>query len=152
MARQSNLVSAPIATTLLAFALPTLASSVLQSANGSIDTVWVGRLIGEDAVAATTNGNLVMFLMTAFVFGFGMAATILVGQSFGRGDLDAARRVVGTARAPAAAGVAGPGSPTGAAAGSGTSSDGSTPSSLPRRTGSVAAGPGAAWRIASRGG
>ena len=96
MARQSNLVSAPIATTLLAFALPTLASSVLQSANGSIDTVWVGRLIGEDAVAATTNGNLVMFLMTAFVFGFGMAATILVGQSFGRGDLDAARRVVGT--------------------------------------------------------
>lgn len=97
MARQSNLVSAPIATTLLAFALPTLASSVLQSANGSIDTVWVGRLIGEDAVAATTNGNLVMFLMTAFVFGFGMAATILVGQSFGRGDLDAARRVVGTA-------------------------------------------------------
>ena len=46
MARQSNLVSAPIATTLLAFALPTLASSVLQSANGSIDTVWVGRLIG----------------------------------------------------------------------------------------------------------
>ncbi|TKW65832.1 MAG: MATE family efflux transporter [Paracoccus denitrificans] len=97
MARQSNLVSAPIASTLLAFALPTLASSILQSANGSIDTVWVGRLIGSDAVAATTNGNLVMFLMTAFVFGFGMAATILVGQSFGRGEIDAARRVVGTA-------------------------------------------------------
>ena len=52
MARQNNLVSAPIASTLLAFALPTLASSVLQSANGSIDTVWVGQLIGEDAVAA----------------------------------------------------------------------------------------------------
>ena len=97
MARQNNLVSAPIASTLLAFALPTLASSVLQSANGSIDTVWVGQLIGEDAVAATTNGNLVMFLMTAFVFGFGMAATILVGQSFGRGDIEGARRVVGTA-------------------------------------------------------
>ena len=93
----NNLVSAPIAATLLAFALPTLASSMLQSANGSIDTVWVGRLIGADAVAATTNGNLVMFLMTAFVFGFGMAATILIGQAFGRGDLDGARRVVGTA-------------------------------------------------------
>lgn len=93
----NNLVTAPIASTLLAFALPTLASSILQSANGSIDTIWVGRLIGADAVAATTNGNLVMFLMTAFVFGFGMAATILVGQAFGRGDLDSARRVVGTA-------------------------------------------------------
>lgn len=97
MKAQNNLVTAPIASTLLAFALPTLASSVLQSANGSIDTIWVGRLIGADAVAATTNGNLVMFLMTAFVFGFGMAATILIGQAFGRGDLDGARRVVGTA-------------------------------------------------------
>lgn len=94
---KNNLVTAPIASTLLLFALPTLASSVLQSANGSIDTIWVGRLIGEEAVAATTNGNLVMFLMTAFVFGFGMAATILVGQAFGRGDILAARRVVGTA-------------------------------------------------------
>ncbi|MFT4152085.1 MAG: MATE family efflux transporter [Paracoccaceae bacterium] len=93
----NNLVTAPIAPTLLAFALPTLASSVLQSANGSIDTVWVGRLLGEDAVAATANGNLVMFLLTAFVFGFGMASTILVGQSFGHGNVEGARRVVGTA-------------------------------------------------------
>ncbi len=96
MKPNNNLVTAPIATTLLFFALPTLASSVLQSANGSINAIWVGRLIGEAALAATTNGNLVMFLLTAFVFGFGMAATILVGQSIGRGDLDAARRVVGT--------------------------------------------------------
>jgi len=94
---RNNLITAPIGPTLLAFALPTLASSILQSANGSIDTVWVGRLLGSDAVAATTNGNLVMFLLTAFVFGFGMAATILVGQSVGRGDIDAARRVAGTA-------------------------------------------------------
>ncbi|KFI32694.1 multidrug transporter MatE [Haematobacter missouriensis] len=92
----SPLVTGPIGTTLLLFALPTLGSSVLQSANGSIDAVWVGRLLGEDALAATTNGNLIMFMLTAFVFGFGMAATILVGQSFGRGDLDGARRVVGT--------------------------------------------------------
>ncbi len=94
---KNDLVAAPIGPTLLAFALPTLASSMLQSANGSIDTIWVGRLIGEAAVAATANGNLVMFLLTAFVFGFGMASTILVGQSVGRGDLDSARRVVGTA-------------------------------------------------------
>jgi len=94
---RNNLITAPIGPTLLAFAVPTLVSSILQSANGSIDTVWVGRLLGSNAVAATTNGNLVMFLLTAFVFGFGMAATILVGQSVGRGDIAAARRVAGTA-------------------------------------------------------
>lgn len=92
-----DLTTAPIGSSLLLFALPTLGSSVLQSANGSIDAVWVGRLIGADALAATTNGNLVMFLLTAFVFGFGMAATILVGQAFGRRDLKTARRITGTA-------------------------------------------------------
>ncbi|MDO5620799.1 MAG: MATE family efflux transporter [Paracoccus sp. (in: a-proteobacteria)] len=97
MKAQNNLVTAPIASTLLLFALPTLASSMLQSANGSFAALWVGRLLGSGALAATTNGNLVMFLMTAFVFGFGMASTILVGQAYGRDDLESARRVVGTA-------------------------------------------------------
>src|SRR3954469_8725479 len=94
---QRDLTSGPIAGTLLAFALPTLGSSILQSLNGSINAVWVGRFLGEDALAATSNANIIMFLLMAFVFGFGMAATILIGQAFGRGDIDAARRVVGTA-------------------------------------------------------
>ena len=92
-----DLTQGPIASTLLKFALPTLASSVIQSLNGSINAVWVGRLLGENALAATSNANLVMFLLTSFVFGFAMASSILIGQAFGRRDIDAARRVIGTA-------------------------------------------------------
>ena len=92
-----DLTAGPIAPTLLAFALPTLGSSILQSLNGSINAVWVGRFLGEEALAATSNANIVMFLLTAFVFGFSMAASILVAQAFGRGDVDGARRVIGTA-------------------------------------------------------
>jgi len=91
-----DLTIAPINRALLLFALPTLGSSILQSANGSIDTIWIGQLLGTDALAATTNGNLVMFLLTAFVFGFGMASTILIGQSFGRRDIETARAITGT--------------------------------------------------------
>jgi putative MATE family efflux protein len=94
---QRDLTSGPIGKTLLAFALPTLFSSIIQSLNGSINAIWVGRFLGEDALASTSNANLVMFLLMAFVFGFGMAATILIGQAFGRRDIDGARRVVGTA-------------------------------------------------------
>ncbi|CAM3361692.1 putative efflux protein, MATE family [Paracoccus aminovorans] len=97
MRTRTDLTTAPINRALLMFSLPTLGSSVLQSANGSIDAVWVGRLLGEDALAATTNGNLVMFLLTAFVFGFGMASTILIGQAVGRRDMAGAKEVVGTA-------------------------------------------------------
>src|SRR4051794_32876585 len=95
--KRGDLTQGPIAKTLLAFALPTLASSILQSLNGTINAIWVGRFLGEGALAATSNANMVMFLLTAFVFGFGMASTILIGQYWGRKDVDEARRIFGTA-------------------------------------------------------
>jgi putative MATE family efflux protein len=94
---QRDLTQGPIGRTLLLFALPTLGSSILQSINGSINAIWIGQLLGERALAATTNAGLVMFLLVSAVFGFGMAATILIGQAMGRGDVDAVRRVFGTA-------------------------------------------------------
>jgi putative MATE family efflux protein len=96
-ASRGDLTQGPIGPTLLKFALPTLASSILQSLNGTINAIWVGRFLGEGALAATSNANMVMFLLTAFVFGFGMASTILVGQAWGRKDVAGARRVFGTA-------------------------------------------------------
>ncbi|MDB5714226.1 MAG: family efflux transporter [Sphingomonadales bacterium] len=92
-----DLTVGPIANTLLLFALPTLGSNILQSLNGSVNAIWVGHILGENALAATSNANLVMFLMFAALFGFGMAATILVGQNYGKGDVDAVRRIMGTA-------------------------------------------------------
>jgi putative MATE family efflux protein len=85
---QRDLTQGAIAPTLLAFALPTLGSSILQSLNGSINAIWVGRFLGEEALAATSNANIIMFLL---------AATILIGQAFGRRDVDGARRALGTA-------------------------------------------------------
>jgi len=70
-------------------------SNVLQTLNGSINAIWVGRLLGESALAATANANVVMFLLFAAVFGFGMATTVRVGQYFGARDIDAARRTFG---------------------------------------------------------
>ena len=92
-----DLTTGPIARTLLGFALPTLGSNILQSLNGSINAIWVGRFLGEDALAATSNANLVLFLMLSVNFGFGIAASIIVGQNMGRRDIEGARRAMGTA-------------------------------------------------------
>lgn len=94
--RRGDLTSGPIRRTLILFALPTLLGNVLQSLNASINTVWIGRLLGEAALAATTNSNIVMFLVFAATFGLSMATTVRVGQHFGARDLDAARRSFGT--------------------------------------------------------
>ncbi len=92
-----DLTVGPVGRTLLLFALPTLGSNILQSLNGSINAIWVGRFLGESAIAATSNANIIMFLMFSAVFGFGMAATILIGQAMGRRDVIAARRAFGSA-------------------------------------------------------
>ncbi|MFC0588498.1 MATE family efflux transporter [Novosphingobium aquiterrae] len=94
--RRGDLTSGPIRRTLVLFALPTLMGNVLQSLNASINTVWIGRLLGEAALTATANSNIVMFLIFAAVFGLSMATTVRVGQHFGAKNLDAARRSFGT--------------------------------------------------------
>jgi putative MATE family efflux protein len=91
-----DLTQGPITKSLLIFALPTLASNILQTLSSSINSIWVGYYLGESALAATANANIVMFLMMALFFGFGMAATVLIGQHIGRRDHDGALRATGT--------------------------------------------------------
>ncbi|RZA18331.1 MAG: MATE family efflux transporter [Lysobacteraceae bacterium] len=91
-----DLTQGPIASTLFVFALPILAGNVLQSLNGSVNAVWVGRFLGEQALTATANANNIMFFLIGAVFGVGMAATILVAQAIGARDQAQAKRVIGT--------------------------------------------------------
>ena len=94
---RGNLTQGPLTRTLLLFAMPQLIGNVLQSLNGSINAVWVGQLLGDEALAATANSNILMFLLFALVFGFGMAATVRIGQAWGANDVTAARRTLATA-------------------------------------------------------
>ena len=81
---------------LFRFTLPILLANVLQSLNGSVNSIWVGRYLGEAALTASSNANTVMFLLIGAAFGIAMAATILVGQCIGANDIPEAKRVVGT--------------------------------------------------------
>ncbi len=94
--RPPSLTQGSISRGLLMFALPILLGNVLQSLNGSVNSIWVGRFLGEAALTATANANTVMFLLLGGVFGLSMAATILVGQYIGAGNVTEAKRVVGT--------------------------------------------------------
>jgi putative MATE family efflux protein len=91
-----DLTQGPIARTLLMFSLPVLGTSVVQSLNGSINAIWVGRLLGPEALAATTNSTLILLFLLGVLFGVGMAATILIGQAAGARDLQRAKQAVGT--------------------------------------------------------
>ena len=93
---QRSLTEGSIRVSLLRFTLPILFANVLQSLNGSVNSVWVGRFLGEAALTATSNANTVMFLLIGAAFGVALAATILIGQCIGANNLQETRRVVGT--------------------------------------------------------
>src|ERR1700719_1365416 len=96
MQRPASFTEGSISRALFKFALPILFANVLQSLNGSVNSIWVGRFLGEAALTATSNANTVMFLLIGAAFGISMAATILIGQCIGANDLDETKRVVGT--------------------------------------------------------
>jgi putative MATE family efflux protein len=92
-----DLTQGPITRTLLVFSLPLLGGNALQSLNGTVNQIWVSHTLGETAITALANANIVMMLMLGAIFGVGMAANILIAQAVGAQDLPLAKRVMGTA-------------------------------------------------------
>ena len=92
-----DLTRGPITRTLLIFSLPMLGGNLLQSLNGTVNQIWVSHTLGETAITALGNANIVMMLMLGSIFGVGMAGNILIGQAVGRGDPALVKRVMGTA-------------------------------------------------------
>jgi putative MATE family efflux protein len=87
----------PLWRVFIVFLAPLMLSNVLQSLSGTINSVFLGHLIGVEALAAATVFFPLMFFFIAFVIGLGMGASILIGQAFGRGDIDRVRAVAGSA-------------------------------------------------------
>jgi len=96
MKSKMSLTTGSIPKTLFAFALPILIGNIMQSINGSINAIWIGKYLGTAALAATNNANIVMFLLLGAVFGITTASTILIAQNVGAKNMAEAKRVVGT--------------------------------------------------------
>ncbi|MGY3472138.1 MATE family efflux transporter [Bradyrhizobium ottawaense] len=89
-------VPKPLWTTFLRFLAPLMLSNALQSLFGTVSNVYLGQMIGVDALAAVSVFFPVMFFLFAFVMGLSTGATVLIGQAFGAGEHGRIRSVVGT--------------------------------------------------------
>ncbi|HMK66769.1 MAG TPA: MATE family efflux transporter, partial [Thermodesulfobacteriota bacterium] len=59
-----------------------------------INTIWVGHLVGENAVGATGVSFPVLFILISFSIGMSMATTILVSQYYGAKDFLGLNKVI----------------------------------------------------------
>jgi putative MATE family efflux protein len=86
----------PLWRSFLVFLAPMMLSNVLQSLSGTINSVFLGQMIGVQAIAAATVFFPVMFFFISFVMGLGTGASVLIGQAFGRKDMERVRAVAGS--------------------------------------------------------
>src|ERR1700694_443154 len=80
----------------LVFLTPLMLSSVLQSAGSTLNSIFVGRLIGVDALGAISSFFPLLFLLFSFLAGLASGASVLIGQAYGAGDQHKMKRVTGT--------------------------------------------------------
>ena len=77
---------------LLRFALPIMGGNVLQQMYNTLDSVIVGRYVGEHGLAAVGVASPIMSLLVFFLFGVGLGMTVLLAKRRGEGDLEEFRK------------------------------------------------------------
>ena len=82
---------------LLELSIPLLIGNIAQNLYNTVDTIVVGKYVGDDALSAV--GAVSPFVTFTFIFfiGIGMGAGILVSQKFGAKDKEGLSLVIGNA-------------------------------------------------------
>lgn len=83
---KTDLINGKPVKSILSFALPIMASSMLQYNYNLVDNIIVGRFVGTDALAAVGNVGSINSFIIGTSLGLTSGFTIPVAQSFGAGD------------------------------------------------------------------
>jgi len=80
----------------LLFLVPLMLSNILQSLSGTINSIFIGQLLGVEALAAVSTFFPVMILLISFIVGLASGSTVLIGQAFGARNIEKVKQVAGT--------------------------------------------------------
>lgn len=78
------------------FLVPLMASNILQALSGTVNSIYIGQLIGVEALAATATFFPIMFFLMSFIIGLSAGSTVLIGQAWGARNVDKVKQVTGT--------------------------------------------------------
>lgn len=79
---------------ILVFSWPMLVGNALQALYNTVDSFWVGRFIGTNALGAVSVSFPIIFGLVSLIMGLTMATTTMVSQYRGAGREDLVRNTV----------------------------------------------------------
>lgn len=86
----------PLWQTYLLFLGPLVLTNVLQALSGTVNNIYVGRMLGVGPMAAVAGFFPVLLFFLSFVIGLGAGASVLAGQAWGAQDRVKLRRIART--------------------------------------------------------
>ncbi len=86
----------PLWRSYLAFLVPMILSNILQALSGTVNNIYLGQMLGVQAMASVSAFFPVLFLLIAFMIGLGSGAAVLIGQAWGAREVDRVRAIAGT--------------------------------------------------------
>jgi putative MATE family efflux protein len=78
------------------FALPMLIGNIFQQLYNVVDSIIVGRYLGEKALAAVGASFPIIFMVIALILGIGIGSSVVISQYFGAKDYDKVKRAADT--------------------------------------------------------
>lgn len=84
MAKQYDFTKGNIFKQLIFFSGPIILANLLQSSYQIVDSLWIGNLLGADALGAVAVSSAIIFTMLAFVIGLNNAALTILAQQKGK--------------------------------------------------------------------
>lgn len=82
------------ASVIIRFVIPVIGGNLFQLFYTIADTLIVGQTIGENALAAVGSTTVFIYFILCFIQGLTSGFSIILGQRFGRGDMEAVKRSV----------------------------------------------------------
>lgn len=81
---------------IVAFTIPMLIGNIAQQLYNTVDSIVVGKYVGDNALAAVGSASPMLNLLLVLFVGISMGASIMVSQYFGSKDRENLSRTIGS--------------------------------------------------------
>lgn len=94
---KGNMVSGNPTKALIGFTLPMVAGNLFQQFYNIMDSIIVGNVVGEDALAAVGASTAITMLFVMVAMGTGIGCSVVISQLFGAKQLEQMKTAISTA-------------------------------------------------------
>ena len=92
MPKKHDFTEGNIVKQLIVFSWPIMLTNLLQTSYQFVDSLWIGNLLGANALGAVAVSSTIIFIVLSFVIGLNNAALTILSQQKGLDNVDGLKR------------------------------------------------------------